>query len=78
MTVGEDFLALAGTAACLLEDMGFVAVARKRDGVVTLELWIEADGKRVGLRRVVSDDSLTPEQLATACATALRQATTLH
>lgn len=73
-----DFLALAGDAACLLDDMGFVAVARKKDGVVTLELWGEADGKRIGMRRVVADDKLTAEQLADACAIALRQASTRH
>jgi hypothetical protein len=38
MTPSER-LKLAGDAAALLEERGFVAVARLKDGVVNLELW---------------------------------------
>lgn len=76
MDNSADFLSLAGEAACLLDEMGFVAVARKRDGVVTLEIWAQAEGRRVGIRRVVSDAALSAEELAHACSAALRQAAT--
>ncbi len=53
----SDRLKTAGEAAELLEQMGYVSVARMRDGIVTLECW-ERTGGRV-LRHVIEDDNLT-------------------
>ncbi len=60
----SERLKVAGDAAQLLENMGFVAVARLRDGVVTLELW-RADRR---LRHVVDDEANDPRVLAASCA----------
>lgn len=55
MTTTDRRFELAGEAACLLEDMGFVAVARKRDGVVTVELWKVVGGSQRSLSEVLTE-----------------------
>lgn len=66
----DPLLEIAGFAAELLERKGFVSVARKRDGVVTLEWWKAIGGKQVRMQRRVSEIGMTPEALAEACASA--------
>jgi hypothetical protein len=65
---------MAGEAAGLLEGMGFVAVARKRDEVVALELWRVVDGKQRAMRHVVEGGHETAEELAAFCNAAFRAA----
>lgn len=60
----RDKLKLAGLAAELLEQMGFVAVGRLKAGVVWLELWRDGNAMRYEL----SDAIVSPESLARACA----------
>lgn len=57
-------LKLAGEAAEILETMGFVAVARLKSGVVSLEFW---RGERA-MRYELPDVAVTPRSLAEACA----------
>ena len=57
-------LELAGLAAGFLEEMGFVAVARLRSGVVLLEFWKGP----IAMRYELSDAKITPRALADACA----------
>jgi hypothetical protein len=64
----SDPLAAAGEAAQMLDEMGFHAVARKRDGVVTLETW----GKGRALRVIVNDGSVSPGELVRACLSELQ------
>lgn len=70
MIPSDPLLEIAGLAAELLERKGFVSVARKRDGIVTLEWWKAMGGKQFRMQRQVSDIGLTPEILADACASA--------
>lgn len=58
----------AGDAACLLEDMGFVAVARRRDQVVLLEFWKMVAGEQRLMRHVVPPDVGPADTLARDCA----------
>ncbi|HEU4411815.1 MAG TPA: hypothetical protein VFS43_41630 [Polyangiaceae bacterium] len=60
---------VAGQAAGLLEEMGFVAVARLKGGVVTLEFW---RGEQA-MRYEFTDPSVTPRSLALACAAEYRE-----
>jgi hypothetical protein len=60
---------VAGLAAALLEDMGFVAAARLKGGVVTLELW---RGEH-SMRYEFNDPNVTPRALALACAAEYRE-----
>ncbi len=64
-----DAFEQAGEAACLLEEMGFVAVARKREGAVLLELWKLMGGERRVMRYVLSSTFDSAEDLARHCAT---------
>lgn len=61
---------MAGLAAELLERRGFVSVARRRDGVVTIEWWKAVNGKHIRMQRPVNDLDSTPEALAETCASA--------
>lgn len=60
---------VAGRAATLLEEMGFVAVARLKGGVVTLEFW---RGERA-MRYECGDASVDARALALACACEYRE-----
>jgi hypothetical protein len=50
-----DLLETAGAAAALLEERGYVSVARKREGMVTVELWKIIGGRQHVLRHPVED-----------------------
>jgi hypothetical protein len=60
----SEKLKLAGLAADFLEQMGFVAVARLRAGVVLLEFWKGP----VAMRYELSSAPLSARALADACA----------
>ncbi len=62
-----DLLKTAGDAAEVLERMGYTAVARRRDGVVTLEYWQVVGHKQYMMKHEVKGDGLSPEQLARVC-----------
>ncbi len=64
----RDPFELAGEAACLLEEMGFVAVARKREGLVMLEFWKMIGREQRTMRYVISGVFESPEELAQHCA----------
>jgi hypothetical protein len=68
----SDCLKIAGEAAEVLEEMGFTAVARLRDGIVTLECWERGPGPIRMVRQVVDDERVSKTTLARTCATALR------
>ncbi len=70
----SERLKVAGQAAQTLEDMGFVAVARLSEGVVTLECWERAGAQRM-VRHIVNDELVTRQILAESCAAALRGGT---
>lgn len=65
----SERLKLAGEAACLLEEMGFVAVARLKAGVVFLDFW---RGDKA-LRYELPDINIAPHALAAACAAEYRE-----
>ena len=71
----SDRLRVAGEAAQSLEDMGFVAVARLCDGVVTLECWERGPGPGRMVRQIVGEELATRQILAESCAAALRGGT---
>lgn len=75
MDAGER-LKVAGDAAVLIEEMGlgFTAVARMIDGVVTLECWGASNRRHYVLRHVVADPPGTALALADRCAAELRAA----
>lgn len=80
MSADERFR-IAGEAACLLEELGFTAVARKKDDLVTLEFWPvapTAGAPRTGMRRVLDDDDIAAEQLASECVQHFGGKTSLH
>lgn len=64
----SDPFSIAADAAAILEEMGFVAVARKRDGRVLLELWKVVEGERRMLRDEIRDASLGPDAVARSSA----------
>lgn len=64
----QDPFELAGEAACLLEEMGFVAVARKRDGMVMLEIFRAVGNEQRSMRYVLSAAFDSPDELAQRCA----------
>ncbi len=64
----SDPFELAGLAACLLEEMGFVAVARKREGLVMLEFWRMIGNEQRTMRYVISGTFDSPDELAQHCA----------
>ena len=63
-----DRLALASEAAFVLERMGFVACGRKKDGVVSVDVWLQKPNGTAFIRYEVDHDEYTPETLAAACA----------
>jgi len=62
-----DLLETAGAAAALLEETGYVSVARKRDGIVSLELWKIIRGRQHVLRHPVEDGVGDARALAALC-----------
>jgi hypothetical protein len=59
---------LAGEAAGLLEDMGYVAVARKRGDAITIDLWKVVRGEQRTKRVDVVDSVESAQALAADCA----------
>lgn len=72
--LSDRLLEIAGLAAEALERRGFVSVARKRDGVVTLEWWKTVGLKQYHMSRVIKDMETTPDILAEMCAADFRAA----
>lgn len=72
--LSDKLFEVAGLAAEALERKGFVAVARKRDGVVSLEWWKTVGTKQYHMTRVIKDAEATPEILAEMCAADFRAA----
>lgn len=64
-----DSFQQAGEAACILEELGFVAVARKKDGEVSLELWRLVGNDRRLMKYVITEPYDSAEQLAKHCVT---------
>lgn len=62
-----DRFAQAGEAACILEEQGFVAVARKRDGEVSLELWRLVGKDRRVMKYVLEEPYDSAQDLADHC-----------
>lgn len=60
----SERLKIAGEAASLLEERGFVAVARLKTGVIFLEFW---KGQKA-MRYELPETPLSPHALAAACA----------
>lgn len=53
----KDRLVVASEAAFVLERMGFVACGRKKDGVVTVDMWIpQPNGTQFAQYEVDHDD----------------------
>ena len=69
-----DQLELAGVAAERLEAMGFVSCARKKGGVVSVDLWKVVGGRQRFFRHVLTDADVDPAALAEVCAAELRAA----
>jgi hypothetical protein len=69
----KDRLVIASEAAFVLERMGFVACGRKKEGVVTVDVWVQTTGGTQLVRYEVDRDDYTPETLAAACAATLRR-----
>ncbi|MFO0616214.1 MAG: hypothetical protein U0414_26710 [Polyangiaceae bacterium] len=57
----------AGEAACLLEELGFVAVARKRDDEVSLELWRLVGSDRRLMKYVINEPFDSAQALVDHC-----------
>lgn len=70
--ITSDPFVAAGEAAQLLEDMGFVAVAKKADGRITLECF-RRDGSAHGVRMFVPEETVDPSELAEQCRVAMAQ-----
>lgn len=68
-----DRLEVASEAAFILERMGWVACGRKKDGKVTVDVWVPGPGGTELVRYEVEHDEYTPESLAAACAIAIRR-----
>lgn len=64
-----DRFAQAGEAACLLEELGFVAVARKKDDEVSLELWRLVGTERRLMKYVITSPFDSADDLAKHCVT---------
>lgn len=69
----RDRLVVASEAAFVLERMGFVACGRKKDGVVTVDVWWQKTDGTQFIRYEVDRDDYTPETLAAACVVTLRR-----
>lgn len=79
--MAADLFEIAGQAACLLEDMGFVAVARRRDGHTTIELWQVVKGEQRAIQVAIDAPSVptaSAEAMAEACAARFRAAMLQH
>jgi hypothetical protein len=63
-----DRLLVASEAAFVLEKMGFVACGRKKDGVVSVDVWWQQPKGTSFIRYEVDRDDYTAETLAAACA----------
>ena len=63
----QDLLRIGGDAAETLEAMGYTAIARKREGVVTVEYWKAVGRKQYMGRHVVEDPALGARDLAELC-----------
>ncbi len=68
-----DRLVVASEAAFALERMGFVACGRKKDGVVTVDVWWHRPKGTAFIRYEVDNDDYTAETLAAACAITVRR-----
>jgi hypothetical protein len=68
----SDRLRIAGEAAEVLEEHGYVSVARLADGVVTLECWERSQTGGRMHRHVVDEEGATTRLLADTCLLALR------
>lgn len=66
-TTHIDRFTQAGEAACILEELGFVAVARKRNGEVSLELWRLVGGDRRVMKYVLEQPYDSAQELADHC-----------
>jgi hypothetical protein len=73
-----DLLVLGGEAAAALEEMGYVAVARKRDGVVTVEVRKLVGTRQYVMSHVLDDPSVPLTELVTRCDAEFRAALSLH
>lgn len=69
----SECLKNAGEAAELLEAMGFIAIARLRNGIVTLECWHPGPGPSRIVRHTIDDPRLSRAAIAQTCAAALRE-----
>jgi hypothetical protein len=65
----HDALRLAGDAAAILETRGFVACARKKNDLVTLDCWSQGSGR--GYSFALEPSDLSAEALATRVAVEL-------
>ena len=63
----RDPFELAGEAATLLEERGFVAVARKRDGMVMLEIFRNVGQGQRSMRYVLSAEFDSADELVQRC-----------
>jgi uncharacterized membrane protein len=68
----SELLVLAGDAAGILETMGYVAVARLSEGVVTLEVWRVVDRQKLRMRHVVDASVTSSTVLAQSVAVEFR------
>jgi hypothetical protein len=73
-----DLLALGGDAAAALEAMGYIAVARKRDGVVTVEYRKIMGERQYLMRHVLTDATMSAADLAAKCDTEFQAALMHH
>ena len=68
----QQLLTVAGDAACLLDELGFTAVARLRAGSVLLELWRDVGDERRAMRHVLGPTDDSAEALVQRCVAAFR------
>ncbi|UQA62515.1 hypothetical protein [Polyangium aurulentum] len=68
----SELLRIAGDAAGILEAMGYTAVARLRDGTVTLELWRVVGKQQLRMQHVVDATTASPQVLAHLCSASFR------
>lgn len=69
---GSDLLKMAGDAAEILESMGFVAVGRMREGIVTLTAWRMVKGRQLTHVHVLDGSIKSTQVLAQTCAAEFR------
>ncbi len=68
----SEILRIAGDAAGILETMGYTAVARMRDGKVSLELWRVVGKQQLRLQQTVDATTSSPLVVAHVCSAAFR------